>query len=86
MNEFRTNDMALVTYLKQCSQHARTVGWAQETQSAFWVFDESPELLDLVQDFHLGKALVEPREYNRIFALTKREMYGQSDPHRARNR
>jgi hypothetical protein len=74
MDEFhKINDMAMVTFLKLRGHTAQDVQWNGST--CFWVFRVTDSLLDLIDDFVDGKALVEPREYNRMFSDTKREFY-----------
>lgn len=79
---YRCNDMALVTFLKQNGHSVQDVYWEVDTETVYWLFVVVPSLLGLIDDFSTGEARVEPREYNRLFQLTKREMYSQADPHR----
>ena len=74
IDEFhRVNDMALVTFLKMRGHTVQDVVWNGST--CYWLFRVTDGLLDLVDDFVEGRALVEPREYNRAFSDTKRELY-----------
>jgi len=77
MPEFRSNDMALVTYLKMCGFSCQRTEWDGGT--CYWYFMNGPRLLETAEMFATGEALVEPREYNKIFGLTKHEFY-DSDP------
>lgn len=70
---YRTNDMAMATYLKLEGHPSQTVLWHGGT--CYWVFRISDRLLDLADGFVGGDARVEPREYNRVFTQTKREFY-----------
>ncbi len=79
---YRCSDMALVTYLKQNGHSVQAVKWDEETETVHWTFMVIPSLMELINKFASGEALVEPREYNRLFQLTKRELYSQADPHR----
>lgn len=79
---YRCNDMALVTYFKQNGHSVQSVDWESDTSTVYWYFMVVPALMELVELFANGQARVEPREYNRLFQLTKREMYAQADPHR----
>jgi hypothetical protein len=74
---FRTNDMALVTYLKMCGFSCQRTEWDGGT--CYWYFMTGPKLLGAAETFASGEAVVEPREYNKIFGLTKHEFY-DSDP------
>lgn len=73
----KTNDMSLVTFLKLKGHAPQDIGWSGGT--CFWVFRVSDSFLDLLDDFNEGKALVEPREYNKTFATTKKEFYDHPD-------
>lgn len=70
---FRTNDMAMATYLKLRGHSAQTITWLSGT--CYWVFRVTDALLDAVELFTGGEAVVEPKEYNRVFTQTKREFY-----------
>lgn len=70
---YRTNDMAMVTFLKISGQAVQRVFW--ESNTCYWMFRASSVLLDQVDAFVSGEARIEPREYNRVFSQTKREFY-----------
>lgn len=70
---YRTNDMALATFLK-LRQHA-VQGMEWEAGTCFWIFRATESCLSDVNDFTSDKALVNPREYNRVFTQTKKEFY-----------
>jgi hypothetical protein len=82
-NEYRTSDMALVTFLKQRGQTAQDVYYEDDTKTVYWTFVPIPTLMTLLEEFASGSATVEPKEYARIFHQTKREMYSEADPHRS---
>lgn len=69
---YRTNSMALVSFLKINDHTPQAIRW--EGDSCYWYFDKSNNLMELVEEFMTGEALVEPREYNRVFGLTKRDL------------
>jgi hypothetical protein len=75
---YRSNDMAMVTYLKICGHSVQRVVW--ESGTCYWVFWVSDTLLDQVEVFIGGNALIEPREYNKVFNQTKREFYDSKPP------
>lgn len=79
---YRCNDMAMVTFLKQNGHSVQECHWESGTETVYWTFYVTDSLMVLVQEWTSGNARVEPREYNRLFQLTKREMYDQADPHR----
>lgn len=70
---FRTNDMSMATYLKVRGHVTQAVDWKSGT--CYWIFRVSDLLLDEVDRFLGGDALIEPKEYNRVFTQTKREFY-----------
>lgn len=70
---FRTNDMAMSTYLKVRGHVVQAVEWKSGT--CYWIFRVSDLLLDEVELFMAGSARIEPKEYNRVFTQTKREFY-----------
>ena len=73
----KTNDMSLVTFLKLKGHSPQDIAWSGGT--CFWIFRVSDPLLDLMDNFNEGKALVEPREYNKVFSTTKKEFYDHPD-------
>jgi hypothetical protein len=77
---YRTSNMALVAFLKLQGHASQTVRW--EGESCYWYFDKSDPLLDIVDTYMSGDALVEPREYNRVFGLTKKELATDDAPER----
>lgn len=74
---YRTNDMAQATYLKLQGHSVQRVAWADD--SCYWYYRITDAMLDDLEDFSEGKALVEPREYNRFFNRVKREFYEVKD-------
>jgi hypothetical protein len=70
---FRTNDMAMATFLKLNSHSVQRMTWVGGT--CYWIFRVTDDLLECVEEFTAGEARVEPREYNRVFTQTKREFY-----------
>jgi hypothetical protein len=70
---YRTNDMAMVTYLKLCGHAVQQVYW--ESDTCYWSFLVSETLVSEVDKFLSSQARVEPREFNRVFNTTKREFY-----------
>lgn len=70
---YRTNDMAMVTFLKISGHAVQRVFW--EAATCYWIFRVTDVLLNQVSEFLAGDARIEPREYNRVFNQTKREFY-----------
>lgn len=70
---YRTNDMAMVTYLKISGHSVQRVFW--EAGTCYWLFRATEVLLRQIDEFLAGNARIEPREYNRVFTSTKREFY-----------
>lgn len=73
----KSNDMALVTFLK-CKGYT-VQGVKLEGGTCYWFFRVSDGLIDAIDDFSSGDALVEPKEYNRQFSQTKRDMFDLQD-------
>ena len=77
---YRTSNMALVSFLKVQGHAPQAIHW--EGDSCYWYFDKSDPLLEQVDVFMSGVAKVEPKEYNRIFGLTKKELISEEAPDR----
>lgn len=77
----KSNDMALVTFLKMSGHSTQKTEF--EGQTCYWFFRLSDDLVDKLDEFTSGEALVEPREYNRQFAHTKSEFWrSKEESHR----
>ena len=74
---YRTNEMSLATYLEMRGHALQVIRW--ESNTCYWVFRVTDAILDDIEDFSSGNALVEPREYNRVFTRVKREFYDSKD-------
>jgi hypothetical protein len=70
---YRTDDMAMATFLKMEGFTAQQVGWIGDT--CYWWFNDGDALADCIEVFHNGEASVEPREYSRVYGLSKAEFY-----------
>ena len=75
----RSNDMALVTYLKMEGYTHQAVRW--EDRTCFWYFRNTDGIHDMIDEFNSGRATVNPKEYNKEFTATKREFYDSRDEH-----
>jgi hypothetical protein len=69
-DEVRTNDVALVAYLKLKGHTAMTVAWKDGICN--WTFNGMA--VDDATDFLTDNALVNPRDYTKYFGQAKREM------------
>lgn len=69
--------MALATFLSIQLETDPELEW--EMSSCYFSYEETPELLDAVQTFVMGNALVEPREYNMEFAKIKKAVFAHPD-------
>lgn len=69
----KSDDMALVTFLKMEGFTPQQVGWDRAT--CYWWFRLTDDVLTAIEVFDGGDARVEPREFNKMFASTKREFY-----------
>ena len=75
--QFRTNDMAMVAYLKMKGHSVQRMEWNGKT--CWWFFPAISTLLDQVDEFLGDTALVNPRQYNKCLSDTKREFYDSSN-------
>ncbi len=73
VDEYRTNDMAMVTYLKVEGFSPQLVTW--EMNTCYWVFLKTASLVTAIERFEQGVGRVEPKSYSKQFMLTKREFY-----------
>lgn len=74
---YKTNDMALVTFLRIQGHPVQGTRW--QNNSCMWVFRVNNNLLELVDDFMSDRAKVNPKEFNRHFTDTKKELYNQRE-------
>lgn len=74
---YRTNDMAMATFLKMRGHSVQLLVW--ESKTCYWIFRVTDALLDDMELFSDGKAVVEPRSYNKVFTQVKREFYDSKD-------
>lgn len=70
---FRTDDMAMVTYLRILGHPVQDVFWVDTV--CYWRFLVSPSLLEAKEDFVRGLARVEPREFSKNYGTTKSELH-----------
>ena len=72
-NSYRTDDLALVTFLRcRGYNHAEMV---KDGRTCHWVFPVNGSLLELVDEYFADEAYVEPRDFMRKVALVRKEMY-----------
>lgn len=70
---YRTNNLALAAFLRHQGHAHQGMQWQGET--CFWYFDKSDPLLEIVDKFFKGDALVEPRAYNKVFGQIRKELF-----------
>lgn len=77
METWRTDDLALATYLVVSGNGTikLELEWDGDIAYGYFVFRMSDSLLDDVEDFISGNARVEPREYSRRFGRMKKSVY-----------
>lgn len=78
VRQFRTSDMALATFLRLELYDVQEVK-IDDTGTCYWYFDGVDSLHESCEAFREGIARVEPREYNRLFAVTKKERWALTD-------
>ena len=71
--EYKSNDMAMVTYLRLNGLQPQ--GQDYQNGVCYWKFEYSEALRHLRDDFAMDRALVNPKEFSRHFAITKRELF-----------
>lgn len=77
MDEWRTYELALATFLCLKEHSLKRIEWEAEgdTFSCFFYFDDTDSLHDDVEDYLGGEALVDPSKFTRQFANLKRRMF-----------
>jgi hypothetical protein len=70
-DDLQTDDLGLVSYLKMKGHTPTSVDWDGDV--CRWTFG-APAVSDTT-DFLEDRALVNPRDYTKSYASTKREMY-----------
>lgn len=68
--------MALVTYLRSLDHEPRGTKW--DKGQCCWIFLQTDELTSEVLRFTQDEALVNPRQFNKLFARTKGELHAHS--------
>jgi hypothetical protein len=74
---YKTTDMGLAAYLRLCGATPQSILWVD--RSCYWIFRVSPTLLRQAELYLAGSAQVEPRTYNTLYGLTKKEFFRQKD-------
>jgi hypothetical protein len=77
---YRTSDMALATFLRWENHDVQNVA-LDETGTCYWYFPDCDSLRDSCEAFRNGSARIEPKEYNRLFGVTKKERWALTDGH-----
>lgn len=70
---FKTSDMALVTFMRVEGHTPQDVDFIDDT--CFWWFMITDAMMETVQTFGAREGQVEPREYSKMFSVTKDEFY-----------
>lgn len=79
-NFYRTNDMAMATYLKMQGHPVQTLMW--EGDVCYWVFRVTDALLEETEVFLADEARVNPKLFNKEFFITKSQFYDSKDERR----
>ncbi len=75
---YRTNDMALVTFLRLEGQVHQAVVWEHHT--CYWIFERTNGLSESIDAFNEGIALVEPKAWSKMYNITKTEFHESRPP------
>jgi len=73
VESFKTNDMGLATYLKMCGQRLTRTVWIDRT--CYWYFPMTDGLEERVGQWTEERATVNPKQFTREYAQTKKEFY-----------
>ncbi len=71
--KFKTDDMALVTYLRMNYITPDEIIWDHNT--CWWFFEKSTELSEHATLFVSNEAQSNPKEFSRQFKLTRQEFH-----------
>lgn len=74
-DEYRTDNISLVAYLKLRDIQPLRVEWMSRGKGCFWYFEDQPTLHDIISEFYGDDACVSPIEYSRMHARVKEEMF-----------
>lgn len=74
MKLYRTDDLALATYLNMEGLHHEHLEMAS-MKAAKWVFREDEDLLEAVSEFESGEAAVHPGDFARKLKWVRDELY-----------
>lgn len=78
--EFATSDMARVTWLKM--QGIEYEAMQKRNGTCYWIYRVSQEILDFIEQFEEGEAVVEIRTYNKEFQRVRKAFYRFTDGER----
>lgn len=70
---FKTDEMSLVTYLRLNHHDPLEIIW--EFNTCWWIFEKSEDLSRLATLFISNEALSNPKEFSRMFKLTRQEFH-----------
>lgn len=69
----RTNDMGMAAYFTMNGHSVQEVTWDGET--CYWIFIQLPSIVELADVWAGGRAMVEPRQYNKFYADIRRTFF-----------
>lgn len=77
MSEFRTEDLTLAALLHY--DGLSPVRMEKDNKGCVWVFDlsfeDNGQTAELIEDYRDGHAEVEPKEFVKSLAMTRKKMY-----------
>lgn len=84
VDDFKTDDMALVTYLRMHGHQPVEVVFVGNFCT--WRFEDRGHLPELVREFQSNEAVARVKEYSKHFKTTRSEFYEARDLHRGLRR
>lgn len=71
---YSTTELCLVVYLRMQGWSHDSFGWHSRS-TAEWVFDRKEDIEELLIEYALGEARVDPREFLKYLTEVKNELF-----------
>ena len=75
---YKTDDTPLAAYLFLLGFKIIDIDYSEPRRCQFIFFDGGPEIRDAEHQYDIGKALVEPERYNKIYKRLARRVVTQT--------
>lgn len=73
ITEYQTDVMVLVAYLMHEGFTPQATDFDEDERRCYWVFLMTPTLLERVERYHAGQALVEPKNFSAAYYRISQE-------------